>query len=190
MNEPTTVVHAEAPVGDAPVIALADGRPRHPDPAHVTLERWTGQLGNAALLLPLLAVVGVLTVLAFSRSDISPWLARGAGVAWLLLAGGLTWLRHRWPALAHARATWAVDDQGLDVRRGVWWRREVAVPRSRIQHTDVTQGPIERRLGLATLVVHTAGTRHAAVAVPGLAVDDARAVRDFLAAAVDRDDAV
>ena len=42
------------------------------------------------------------------------------------------------------------------------------MPRSRIQHTDVTQGPFERWLGLGTLVIYTAGTEHAAVPIEGL----------------------
>ena len=42
------------------------------------------------------------------------------------------------------------------------------VPRSRVQHTDVSQGPLERNHGLGTLVVYTAGTDHAKVELGGL----------------------
>ena len=54
------------------------------------------------------------------------------------------------------------------------------VPRSRVQHTDVAQGPLERRYGLGTLVIYTAGTEHAKVALPGLAYADALRIRDQL----------
>jgi len=56
------------------------------------------------------------------------------------------------------------------------------VPRSRIQHTDVTQGPYERRFGLATLVVYTAGTEHASIPIEGLSHETALAFRDALLA--------
>ena len=56
------------------------------------------------------------------------------------------------------------------------------MPRSRIQHTDVTQGPYERRFGLATLVVYTAGTENASITIEGLSHETALAVRDALLA--------
>ncbi len=54
------------------------------------------------------------------------------------------------------------------------------MPRSRVQHTDVSQGPLERRFDLATLVLHTAGTQHAAVSLGGLSHKAALAIRDYL----------
>ena len=56
------------------------------------------------------------------------------------------------------------------------------MPRSRIQHTDVTQGPYERRFGLATLVVYTAGTENASIPIEGLGHETALAFRDALLA--------
>jgi membrane protein YdbS with pleckstrin-like domain len=59
------------------------------------------------------------------------------------------------------------------------------VPSSRVQHTDVAQGPVERAFDLATLVVYTAGTQHASVTLNGLKNETALAIRDYL---IDRDD--
>jgi len=98
-------------------------------------------------------------------------------------------LAHVWPAKTWKRASYRVTGSGIEIRRGVWWREVVAVPRSRVQHTDVTQGPLERSLGLGSLVLYTAGTDHSRVALPGLAYDDALTIRDRLAP-VDEDDAV
>ena len=67
---------------------------------------------------------------------------------------------------------------GLLVRRGVWWRSETFVPRARIQHTDVDEGPVARHFGIATLKVFTAGSRVSELEVEGLARDDAVALRD------------
>ena len=60
------------------------------------------------------------------------------------------------------------------------WRTVVTVPRSRVQHTDVSQGPLERRFGLGTLVVYTAGTDHARVSLGGLAHAHALRIREQL----------
>lgn len=98
-------------------------------------------------------------------------------------------LAHVWPAKAWRHASYRVSERGIEIRRGVWWRAVITVPRSRVQHTDVTQGPLERSFGLGTLVLFTAGTDHSKVELPGLAYADASAIRDRLAA-VDEDDAV
>lgn len=82
--------------------------------------------------------------------------------------------------LAFRYTRWCLDDDGLRVRRGRFWRSEVLVPRARVQHLDIERGPIERRFGLATLVVHTAGTRLNAVRQPGFDEDSATRLRDAL----------
>jgi membrane protein YdbS with pleckstrin-like domain len=85
-----------------------------------------------------------------------------------------------WPAIWYRYASCRVEEQGIEIRRGVVWRTVVNVPRSRVQHTDVSQGPLERRYGLTTLVIHTAGTDHAMVSLGGLDPAAAIAIRDRL----------
>ena len=95
---------------------------------------------------------------------------------WLLFGALGAWIAYRrWQSSA-----WKLDDTGLHFRRGRAWRKEVLVPRSRVQHLDIERGPIERRHGLATLIVHTAGTRQHALRVVGLDDADAVALRDAL----------
>lgn len=69
---------------------------------------------------------------------------------------------------------------GLLLRRGVWWRKETFVPRARIQHTDVNEGPIARRFGIATLKVFTAGSQVSELEIEGLPRESAIALRDKL----------
>jgi hypothetical protein len=99
----------------------------------------------------------------------------GSGVAL-----GLAWSAQRWPAIEHRHAFYKVDERGIEIRRGVWWRKETHVPRSRVQHTDVSQGPLERGHGLATLVIYTAGTDYAKVELSGLDHATALRIRDHL----------
>jgi membrane protein YdbS with pleckstrin-like domain len=66
----------------------------------------------------------------------------------------------------------------LHIRSGLWIRRRTVVPMARVQHIDISQGPLERRFGLATLTLHTAGTRGASVPLPGLVPADAENMRD------------
>jgi len=76
----------------------------------------------------------------------------------------------------------AVGDSDVVIRRGAWWRVTSIVPHSRIQHVDTTHGPLERKLGLSSVVLFTAGTVGASITIPGLPSDQANELRDRLAA--------
>ena len=83
---------------------------------------------------------------------------------------------------------WRLDGDGFALRRGRLWQSDTRVPGSRVQHLDLKRGPVERLCGLATLVVHTAGTRHSAVALSGLDQADAERLRDALSRQTEDDD--
>ncbi|MBL8863426.1 MAG: PH domain-containing protein [Planctomycetes bacterium] len=91
----------------------------------------------------------------------------------------LAWL---WPQWEHARAGYRIRPDRIESWSGVLWRRSVSVPISRVQYTDVRQGPLQRRHGFATLVVHTAGTLSSDIAFQGLPPGLANDVRDWLVA--------
>ena len=108
---------------------------------------------------------------------------------WAVLMALLAWQMYRWPPISYRFASYRVDEAVLEIQRGVYWRTTTNVPRSRIQHTDVSQGPLERRHGLGTLVVYTAGTQHSQVTLSGLDFTIARRIRAHLLP-TDQSDAV
>ena len=162
---------------------LADGRLRSLDPRVVELDRIGCGLTSIILMLGLLVASAVIALRLLG----SPWilmvLALVLVTAAMLLGLGV-W---RWPRLAYRHRWYRLDDRGLEIRSGVLFRRLVFVPRSRIQHTDVNQGPIERYFGLAHLVLHTAGTESASVTLPGLDQDLAIGIRQQLVPTDDAD---
>jgi uncharacterized protein len=99
---------------------------------------------------------------------------------WLVLVLLTQWHAYRWPPIAYRHTSYRVDDQGIEIRKGVYWRVVINVPKSRVQHIDVTQGPIERRYGLGTLLIYTAGTDHAKVELGGLEHARALLIREHL----------
>ncbi|MGF1550732.1 MAG: PH domain-containing protein [Sphingomonadaceae bacterium] len=93
----------------------------------------------------------------------------------LLVAAALVlWL----PRRRYRSWSYAMRPDELHIRSGLWTRSYTVVPFGRVQHLDVNSGPIERRYGLGTLILHTAGTRGSAVSLPGLLRQDAEAMRD------------
>lgn len=81
-------------------------------------------------------------------------------------------------------------ESDLYLRHGVFFRTTTIVPHARIQHVDTRHGPVDRLLGLADVVVFTAGTRGAVIAIPALGAETAEALRDRLAALSGAGDAV
>jgi hypothetical protein len=96
-------------------------------------------------------------------------------VALLGLALALVMPRRRYRAWGYR-----LDEDELFIRAGLMVRYRTVVPFSRVQHIDVSQGPIERRYRLGRLTLHTAGTRTAAVWVPGLDYAEAERIRDLI----------
>ncbi len=99
---------------------------------------------------------------------------------WLVIFAGMTFLGYMWPALHHKHLSYRVDAAGVRIKRGVVWRKIISIPNSRVQHTDVSQGPLQRRYNIATLTVHTAGTEGASIHLGGLRHDVALRLRDHL----------
>jgi membrane protein YdbS with pleckstrin-like domain len=73
---------------------------------------------------------------------------------------------------------YGMDEEELQVRRGVWIRVHTVVPLDHVQHIDVSQGPLERAFGICSLVLHTAGTLHSQIVLPGLTRTIAERMRD------------
>jgi uncharacterized protein len=103
---------------------------------------------------------------------------------WLLLIillGGMGFLASLYfPGKTYASVSWRATAKGIEIHHGIWWRHRVFVPRDRIQHTDVQQGPLMRAFGLAQLVINTGGTHEPSIPLGGLSLQVAESVRDQL----------
>jgi membrane protein YdbS with pleckstrin-like domain len=84
------------------------------------------------------------------------------------------------PDRIYQRLRYGLTDRLLQVVRGWLFHTDTIVPFVRVQHLDVTRGPLDKMFGTATLIVHTAGTRNSIVTVPGLAPDRAAEIRDII----------
>ena len=84
------------------------------------------------------------------------------------------------PQRIYARLHYRLTEKLLQVVRGWLFHVDTVVPLVRVQHIDVTRGPLEKMFGVATLVVHTAGTHNSIVTLPGLAPERAAQIRDII----------
>lgn len=142
---------------------------QHVDSRTVHVWRWQGLLFSAVLSLPIIGI-------AFRLGGSS---GLALCLVYLLIAGPCVW---RLPRSHYRALQFAMDEHGIAIRRGIVWRSHIALPRIRVQHSDVSQGPLQRRYGVATLKLYTAGSRYTKIELPGLQHDDAIALRDSLLA--------
>ncbi|HUG39692.1 MAG TPA: PH domain-containing protein [Longimicrobiales bacterium] len=94
------------------------------------------------------------------------------------------------PPARHRAWGYRLRETDLYLRYGILIRTTSIVPHARIQHVDTRHGPIDRSLGLAAVVVYTAGTRGAIIAIPALEATTADGLRDRLVALSGAGDAV
>ncbi|WP_226006495.1 PH domain-containing protein [Natrinema salinisoli] len=132
-------------------------------------------------------------VLAVALAAVDQWLVTVPGVA-VVAASVLALLLGIVYAVRLYRVwRFELQDDALYLERGVVTFVETAVPFVRVQHVDTQFGPVERLLGLSSVVVYTAGTRNADVRIPGLTPERARRLQETLrglAVESEADDAV
>ena len=139
-------------------------------------QEWQRVSPNLAVLRRRLLVVWVVGLVAVT-AGIGWWLVGWWVAAIAVALGWGLWLIDRnWRAWGYAERE---DD--LLVTHGVLFRKLTVVPYGRMQFVDVQSGPLERRLGLATVQLHTASPASDA-RIPGLPPDEAARLRDRLAA--------
>ena len=161
----------------APVVVNTDTF-RQLDPRIITIWRMA-TVFRTLLWIPVIFAAIAIAPVALPIVTIGVFILAGAGIS----------MRFVTPARYRAWA-FRVGDADVRLRHGVLWRTESVVPHFRIQHVDTTHGPLERWRGLASVVIYTAGSVGGALTIPGLAVSDAEALRDRLAALSGSDDAV
>lgn len=86
-----------------------------------------------------------------------------------------------WFAFAATRAIgYAIRDHDIIVRSGLLWKKEVIQPLKRVQHVEVTRGPIDKRYGLANVQLFSAGTSMSTFRIPGIEDALAEKIRQYV----------
>jgi len=91
----------------------------------------------------------------------------------VLLIPGLRWTRWRYE----------IDEEEIDLQRGIIVKKRTLIPINRIQHVDNRQGPIYKMFNLSSVTVSTAATTHE---IPALNDEIAEQVRHNISSFVNR----
>lgn len=107
----------------------------------------------------------------FGWHDVHQWVILALAILvvifWVLsifLMPYLTWKNWRY----------AIDENEIDMKRGVIFKRRTLIPLSRVQHVDTRQGPLLRNYDLASVTISTAATTHEIPALDSVLADRVR----------------
>lgn len=99
----------------------------------------------------------------------------------IILAVAIFGFLYTWLAYAQDRVkSYALRELDLHYASGLFFRKVVSQPITRIQHIELKRGPIERKAGLAILQVFSAGGEMHTFQIPGLPVKTAQQLRQFI----------
>lgn len=143
------------------------------DPRVVTLWR-SAELISTVVCLAILSMIGV--GLGLFYSTLLPWLVP----LLIALTAASVWLICLRPPRLYRSWGYRIDERVLETRSGLLIQTRRLLPLARLQHVDLRRGLLERAHGLATLVLHTAGTQEAKITIPGLDAEEAARLRDRL----------
>jgi membrane protein YdbS with pleckstrin-like domain len=138
---------------------------------HPSVRLQTLRRGQVAAVAVVMAAVGVGVALSQHEPEVALLVAAAVVLA---AVAALVFVTRRVQAWGFAER-----NEDLLVRRGVMFRRLAVIPYGRMQYLEVTAGPFERSVGLATVQMHTAAAARDAK-IPGLPAAEAARLRDQL----------
>ncbi len=144
---------------------------RRLDPRAKLLWRFTGTLQAA----PILVGGAFGSYVLFEGAGAPLYLAILPFLAAMALAVVLVFVL---PRLLWRRWRYEIRPLEVDLQRGLVQVTRTLVPMARVQHVDTRSGPLQRRLGLSTVVFYTAAGPNE---IPQLAQKTAAEVRDRIA---------
>jgi membrane protein YdbS with pleckstrin-like domain len=148
------------------------GEVRQLDPRIRTVWRVGAAIRSAVVALVLFVAAAI--AIAADALGAAPALALAFVLA--VAAAAFGWW---WPGVTYRHWSYRLGDEAIEVDHGVAFRTHSVIPYFRVQHVDTSQGPIDRRLGLTSLTIHTASAATDAT-LPGLADADAASVRSLV----------
>ncbi|GGF89950.1 PH domain-containing protein [Paenibacillus abyssi] len=78
------------------------------------------------------------------------------------------------PNMYYREWRYEINEDQVDLKHGILFRKRTTIPMVRVQHVDTKQGPILRKYGLATVTFSTAAGSHEIPALTERSADEVR----------------
>ena len=119
-----------------------------------------------------LVLAGVLTILVFT-TDVPAWMYFAP---WFLIM----LINFSVEIRGFGIKGYAIREKDVSYKSGLLWFSMTSVPFNRIQHCEVSQGPLGRLFDLASVKVYTAGGSSSDLVIRGLQKEKAHRLRDYI----------
>ena len=163
--------NANVPLADLPDVEQFDWQAL--SPRYMPINAMLNLLVTLVLLI--IWFVSEYTLLSAITADYQPL------ASWVMLGLiALSVLYNVYGIFADQRVAYALREHDVGFRWGLLFRHTVIQPLTRIQHIELKRGPLERSAGLATLQVFSAGSGTYTFAIPGLPIERAQGLRQFI----------
>ncbi len=142
------------------------------DPRIITswkISRWI-RFGFLAILFGVPTVILSLQEF-FSVIAIPVLVFDGLAAAYLILTPFL------YPAIEYRQWGYIITDDRVEIRHGIFFIQTTILPIIRVQHVTISQGPINRKLGVSTIEINTAS---GVFKIEGLSDSNAKSIADSL----------
>lgn len=130
---------------------------------------------EAGISSAILLMIAVIVIVSIKSLHYPLWISLILG-GWLLLTVSYFYFQKK----AFEQKAYALREKDVLYRSGWIVQKIHTCPFNRVQHSSVSSGIFERRYGLATLILYTAGTNDADLQIPGLKEPDAHAIKEWI----------
>jgi len=120
---------------------------------------------------------GGILIATYSIGDEIPSIVKTIILVFLLVVVGFSFSSL---FLGFRRKAFAIREKDIHYKTGWIWQSQTVIPFKRIQHSEVTQGPIDRMFDLAKIRVFTAGGSSSDLTIPGLRHDHANQIKTLI----------
>lgn len=123
-------------------------------------------------------------ILVFTLGGGFVWWVGALYAGWLALFGLSMWLVEK----NYEVTGYAMRQRDIVFQTGVITRGVTTIPFKRIQHCEITEGPIQKLFKLASLKIFTAGGSSSDLSISGIQKEDAAMIKEFITRKIDAQD--
>ena len=139
---------------------------------------------TAICLLTLAVATGIATIVHIVEPELLsvPGVGNATTVIWMVLMSIVfLMVLPGWFVFASARVIrYALREHDIIMQSGLFWKKEIIQPLKRVQHVEVTRGPLDKRFGIANVKLFSAGTGLSTFRIPGLEESLAERIRQYV----------
>jgi membrane protein YdbS with pleckstrin-like domain len=168
----TTFTNTQITVDDIPAVSCVEFTDLHPK------YRWVNLSSTIVwLAVPAIPLAVVLPKILKSQWSLWIWLTMVVIVCFSFV----------FSYFSAKVSRYALREHDILFQQGLFWQKTTAVAFNRIQHIDLTHGPMERKYQFSSLKFFTAGGSSVDLKIPGLPKADAEQIRAMILSKINKD---